>query len=533
MNKKSLFLLCMLICQIPFLKAQVDHGGSPRDFEKKKQNNIPFITLARLDLNQVEQDLIKNQGKKKELIGKVFNVDYSPENSGIWTTAPDGKIWRLGISSFGAKEIGLLFNGFELKNGVQLFVYPTSKDYYIGAFTEKNNKSNKKLPIRGVAGDEIIVELFVPELAEVPNLKIAEIRHNYKKFDAKKGSGACNININCETGEDWQLEKRAVVKYTYTENELTYSCSGALINNVEFDGTPYILSANHCVDNQTEANSAIFFFNYEAVTCEENIGNSSQTISASLFRATGPNAALDFSLLELESRPPLAYEVYYAGWNKATNPAAETVSIHHPDGDIKKISKDADPPTTLQTPPQGWPDDPESHWEVYWDEGVTEGGSSGAPLFDENHLIVGDLSGGTVSCANLSEPDYFTKFDLSWDKYSGKENSLSEWLDPNNSGVIAITGLDPNGNNLIENETITNQYSISNNITNTSTFVNLKYGVLNSVELFDVNGKKLRSWLNIQSQLEIPLSTYRSGTYFLRISTNQKIQTEKILRLNN
>ena len=38
--------------------------------------------------------------------------------------------------------------------------------------------------------------------------------------------------------------------------------------------------------------------------------------------------------------------------------------------------------------------------QIDWDDGTTEPGSSGSPLFDQNHRVIGQLHGGYAACGN-------------------------------------------------------------------------------------------------------------------------------------
>ena len=114
------------------------------------------------------------------------------------------------------------------------------------------------------------------------------------------------------------------------------------------------------------------------------------------------------------------------------------VGIHHPAGDIKKISR-----YTQSTTSSGY------DWRVKWSStdnghGVTEGGSSGSPLLNANKQIIGDLSTGSSACSPaflLNGSDYYGKFSHSWDQNGNNSNrQLKPWLDPNNSGIISLNG---------------------------------------------------------------------------------------------
>ena len=75
-----------------------------------------------------------------------------------------------------------------------------------------------------------------------------------------------------------------------------------------------------------------------------------------------------------------------------------------------------------------------------WEDGVTEPGSSGAPLFNSTHSVIGQLHGGNSSCDNPTGSDWYGKLSLSW---TGNGNTYSrrrliDWLDPYNTGVTVM-----------------------------------------------------------------------------------------------
>ena len=139
---------------------------------------------------------------------------------------------------------------------------------------------------------------------------------------------------------------------------------------------------------------------------------------------------------------PDSYDPYYNGWNRTNVPGTSGVCIHHPAGDIKKIST-AVIPFVSSTWWSGTP----SHWRVHWGNTVNgrsimQGGSSGSPVFDQDHYIQGDLSGGYVSnsCTSPS-PAWFGKIWWSWDNGPTSAFRLKEWLDPIDRGDDVLPGI--------------------------------------------------------------------------------------------
>jgi hypothetical protein len=152
------------------------------------------------------------------------------------------------------------------------------------------------------------------------------------------------------------------------------------------------------------------------------------------------NGTSDFYLVELNSSLPFDYGLYVAGWNRSNTASSEGVGIHHPAGDIKKISTYSQ---SVNSANSG------NDWRVRWvntesGHGVTEGGSSGSPLFNANKQIIGDLSTGSSACTPafyLNGYDFYGKLSESWDQNgSTNDRRLKPWLDPTNSGVISMNG---------------------------------------------------------------------------------------------
>ncbi|MDH3937748.1 MAG: T9SS type A sorting domain-containing protein, partial [candidate division Zixibacteria bacterium] len=148
----------------------------------------------------------------------------------------------------------------------------------------------------------------------------------------------------------------------------------------------------------------------------------------------------DVRLVEIDEAIPPLYRVYYAGWNALNQTQTSATGIHHPRGDIKKISFSTSGTTTADY--LGSSGSGTSHWRIVWTDGTTEGGSSGSPLFDPNRRIVGQLHGGWASCTQMSQPDYYGKFSQSMDFGTSSANRLREWLDPDATGTDLLDGRD-------------------------------------------------------------------------------------------
>lgn len=440
------FVVVMLL--LPYYNfGQITDKGTPL-FNYLQKMEIPLIILPGIDMRKLEkEDKEYSKSNLKSLrFAELIEVDINIISEGVLERKPNGdKVFYLSIKSSGAYSLSILFDQFRLPKGAKLFVYSSDYKHVRGSFTYKNNKWNKILPIAPVKGDEIILEYQEPFNVEFQGeMHISTIAHDYKNIfnylsESTKGfdnSGSCNININCDDNEMWQLLKHSVCKITFNN----YLCTGALINNTKQDGKPYFLTANHCISDDYDASAAIFYFNYESITCDNTDGAKDQTISGSTIVATPPNTTIDFSLLELSVNPPASYQPYFSGWNRdIANPTSVT-SIHHPSGDVKKITKSYDGAITGD---YGEGYNQFVHWWIdVWDEGTTEGGSSGSPLFDQDGKIIGDLTGGEANCS-FNFNDYYQQFHHSWNEFSDPNYNLKTWLDPINTGVISLDGYLP------------------------------------------------------------------------------------------
>src|SRR4029079_14061149 len=96
-------------------------------------------------------------------------------------------------------------------------------------------------------------------------------------------------------------------------------------------------------------------------------------------RATRADA--DSALVQLAQTPDPSWDVYFAGWDASATPPSATVAIHHPSGDVKKITAGPAPGTTDNCIGTGGAST-ETTWETGpYTQGTTEGGSSGSGLF--------------------------------------------------------------------------------------------------------------------------------------------------------
>ncbi|MCO5231661.1 MAG: serine protease [Chitinophagales bacterium] len=255
--------------------------------------------------------------------------------------------------------------------------------------------------------------------------------------------------MNCSEGNSWQNEKNAVALIVVDGNRW---CTGALVSTSNGNGTPYLLTADHCLGgwaNNNIKHDAIsnpdlshwsFLWHYESPRCTNTIPVTYSSTGATL---VANNSNTDFALLSLTENPADDCYItpYYLGWDRSGNAGTGGVGIHHPNGDIKKIATYDISPSNSNCFNLIGKD--EKFWKVKWKSttnghSVTEGGSSGSPLINSGRRVIGQLYGSGSFCSNpnCSNPSNdvanYGKFSISWtgDGTSDNRRRLNHWLHP-------------------------------------------------------------------------------------------------------
>ena len=499
--KQTLYIFLIMLFNSACLSvfSQVDRGGIPRSLQES------FLNKSPLDIEEVtapdllalqKEDLEDSRLEKPYRVGVTVPVHFTLQNSGhTYRLIGGGQVWRLQIKCAGAQGIGLNFNSLRLPTGADLFVYTPDHKVIIGAITENEIPSKNGFATRPIPGEELIVEYFEPdERLENPQFEISEITYMYRSFGSLKknnptasSSDNCEVDINCHEGDNWQNQKKCVVKILTKVGSKNFYCTGSLLNNTSVDYSGLLLTAGHCAkDNGSNPASAsdltkwIFYFNYEAQVCgEPPISLIEQTIvGAEKLAMADADTGSDFLLLKSLIEIPPKYYSFYCGWDAVNETSLSGVGIHHPNGDVKKVST-----YKTELTSGSWDQTPNTHWIVKWAEtvsgfGVTEGGSSGSPLFDEEGLIVGTLTGGESSCQNTVGEDLYGKVSYSWaSNGSLPAEQLKPWLDPESKGLIKIPG------------TFNEKYAAAEFSANTRVIP-----VGNTVDFFDLSTGKPNTW---------------------------------------
>jgi hypothetical protein len=482
----KLCLLTLIYFLIPTEKslAQISFGGTPysfgSEFRQQKANNpsLKAYKLSKIDLAKVlAEDRLKPNSNR---FAKAIPVNFNLENAGEWENLANGdRLWRLKIHSESALALRVLFDKFFLPEGGKFFMYSEDKQYILGAFTHQTNPQGGRLGTGLLYAESIILEYYEPQVVKNQAIiSLFRVDHAYKNAkDSKKEkieksfgeSGDCNVNINCDLGADFQEVKRGVVKIITADTGGSGWCTGSLINTQTQDKTPYILTATHCEDDKGETfiDTWAFIFNFESALCANPANKPSENQIVSGADIVAKFETTDFLLLKTNSSIPDNFNAYFLGWNRSGTNPPKAACVHHPSGDVKKISLDNNPATTTAWS-NNQPNSGTNYFRVVWDENTTtEGGSSGAALLDENQRIIGQLRGGDASCIDNTAADWFGKISASWDGNGTPDSRLKDWLDPNNTNATSVNGMEAfrlnNDAVLTSISSVRNECQVSNN----------------------------------------------------------------------
>ena len=416
---------------------------------------VPVDVMAPLEnARLVAEDKVTGRFEKVLQFAEPIAVDITPDNTGKWEKLGNGRLlWRARVRSEGALSLNLGFSRYTMPPGGSLLLYDPAGKHVRGPFTEKDNEKHGQLWTPVVYGDEVVIEVQVPAMMPLGlELALSVVNHGYRDISASANvSGACNVDVVCGAADGlskidaWRSEIRSAAAYS-TGGSIF--CSGVLLNNTAQDLTPLFLTAAHCGISVLNAPSMVVYWNYENSTCRTPGGGPSgspgdgslaEFNSGAVYRAG--NAASDFALVELDDPINPAFNTHWAGWDRSGAETPTSVAIHHPDGEEKRISFEDDPTTTTSYFGTSVPGDSTHVRVTDWDLGTTEPGSSGSPLFDVNHRVIGQLHGGAAACGN-DESDWYGRVNVSWTGGGTSATRLSDWLDPLSSGATTLDGRD-------------------------------------------------------------------------------------------
>ncbi len=411
----------------------------------------------------IEEDLTKPRSAPLRYAAFVTaKASLVEEND--WNFEQDEAVQYVSIQGRSAKSLELIFSEFWLPHGATLSFFDPNEPRERLVYSDSDNpKANStRLHSTIFPRSNMIVEVRVPRaLTSQVKLQLEEVGYGYRAFGGPQPKSlSCNVDVACPEGDAVRNEIRATTFLRYRFGFSGYLCTGQMINNVNADRSPYLLTSNHCRLDLAAPENITVYFNYESRECRiPGSTASGRSLSLSSFtdlitggRVVSRNQQSDFALLLLDDPPPNQFDAYYVGWDNRDIAPSMATAIHHPGGNEKRVSVEFDPVVEGDTDVELGSDFggeeftllAGTYWQVLeWDVGITELGSSGGAMYNQNNHLVGQLSGGALfRCPGAEEgPDLFGKFSLSWDFGDSPTSRLRDWLDPNNTGAQTLNGI--------------------------------------------------------------------------------------------
>jgi len=460
MQSRFIFILLLVPC---WCFAQITTPGVPPSFQPEnvgafsKKTPVPVL-LPSLNVSQAFQEDSQNPGQTR--FAAPLAADIAPGQNGVWADLPNGdRVWRCVVTAPKALGLLLMFDRFQLPEGGRFFAYSPDHQQVFGAYTKASCIPSGKFMIGVLPGETAWIEYFEPASAKGQGqIHLDRVDYAYDptalhaptEAENFGQSLACNVNVNCSAGADWQVTKKGVARILMKFSNGSAWCSGSLVANTATTAVPYFLTAHHCqiIINGATPDFTLwrFDFDYESADCTNPVTEPARKSVLGCERIAFREET-DFLLLKL-SPIPGSYGLYFNGWNRdaSTSGVTKSTFIHHPSGDIKKISTDNQALVVhnllINWGLQFGTSAAGTHWSAIPDAGIFQPGSSGCPLFDQNKRIVGQLHGGIINNANncIINAAYFGRFNLSWNAGATSASRLSDWLDPANAGATTQNG---------------------------------------------------------------------------------------------
>lgn len=424
---------------LPLLLALVLGVGVPAA-EAQTDLSTPVLDLV---LTPPNDSQIRAADERRAGQGRVshfaatLDIGLTPWDDAQWQLRGDRASWRVRVTSPGALSLSLAFGRFQLPEGGLLILESSEGERLV--FDRSDNEAHGQLWTPPLPGDELLVELTVPVegLADT-DFELTQAHHGYAGFgEPIPRAGGCHRDVACSEGEAWSDAARGVALVSIAGVRF---CSGFLVNNTALDGRPFFITARHCGIDEATAPSVVVMWNHRRPRCLD--GEPGPEVSGGFQTGAVLRASVrasDTVLLELDDPAPL--KAFFAGWDRGDEAPRQSVVIHHPNTGPQRISLDFDPAVTTfhlrdESHPRG------NHLRVGdWESGSTEGGSSGAPLFNQDRRVVGQLHGGWAGCGN-TEADWFGRFGSAWTGNGRPGGRLSDWLDPIGSDATVLDGVE-------------------------------------------------------------------------------------------
>ena len=403
------------------------HQGGLPALNHQAANRALRVALGALPAEEKESTDGEDAGGRSRIgvhrpLPSGFTGDVIPHL--VWVSdSDDQRIAVVEIRSEGAVSVRIAVQA-TLPTGTSVQIFDTAGEPRGPAYTREDFelRGSNAVWLPSVAGDTLIAQITVPSdrSHHAVSFTVTKFAHRYARL-MEKDVPECrgHVDVPCVTNRVVRDIADAIGLLEFEDDEGSYECTGTLLNDVgtpeEFE--PYLLTAHHCISTEAVARSVVASWFWQGARCRG--GEADERLAFSFRGAELLTTSLEQDSTLLRFIEELPGGLFYAGsHSRAVRTGTSVFSVHHPNGFAAQAAtgRVADADFSLFVGDRPLP----HSLEVNWRQGLTEGGSSGAGLFDGYYLI-GILSGGLSGCT--ARGDVFGSF-RDFDPH------VSRWIDP-------------------------------------------------------------------------------------------------------
>jgi hypothetical protein len=239
--------------------------------------------------------------------------------------------------------------------------------------------------------------------------------------------------IGTSTFDDIREAQKGVAHLEYVSGSSNFVCTGGLLNDRNSTGTPYLLTANHCISTQASATSLVAYFDFKTTSCNGSPSGTPPHTQGAQLLAT--SATSDFAFLKMNSIPSGRVLL---GWDPRASSVTSGAKLHRvshpvPDDTIypQQYSRTTVNTVVSTCAGKGRPN------FIYSSQaqGGIYGGSSGSPVMLDGGYVVGQLYG---TCG-VTPSDGCSAANSTVDgAFSVSYNSITQWLEAGGSGTPCV-----------------------------------------------------------------------------------------------
>lgn len=296
-----------------------------------------------------------------------------------WERVPGGYVARLRAESPTAEGLRVRLDLGAMPGAMEVRVQGSSADRIEAMVLDPVLGTDAWTPWTG--GPAQTVELFSPVAPSADAVRVGAMVH-FTRSPMAKAALSCTLSTACTSNDpalDAQIEerKKSSIRITFVSGSRSFVCSATLIDTPR-NPAAYVLTANHCIDQASVANSISAFWFWESSPCTPPVTTNPGFVQQSGgMQLVFNNPNVDSTLLLMNQSPPAG--AVFAPLNAALIAnGTSVVSISHPDGDTSRWAVGA--MEGLARASSSF-DQTYDGYIVLFSRGMVQGGSSGSGIY--------------------------------------------------------------------------------------------------------------------------------------------------------